>query len=71
LALHRESGDGRAVAYSLAILAKVVSVQGDFERAKELYGEGLALSRQLGGAYSISLGYVYLCSKATSRKPQR
>jgi len=43
----------------------VVSAQGDFERAKELYEEGLALSRELGGtemlgAHLISLGYVYL-----------
>jgi predicted ATPase len=65
LALHRESGDARDVAWSLAILAKVVVAQGDFERAKELYEEGLALSRELGGAeqlgaHLISLGYVYL-----------
>ncbi|HEX6711704.1 MAG TPA: tetratricopeptide repeat protein, partial [Rubrobacter sp.] len=65
LVLHRGSGDGRGVAWSLGILAKAIFAQGDFERAKELYEEGLALSRELGGAellgaHLISLGYVYL-----------
>jgi DNA-binding CsgD family transcriptional regulator len=41
------------------------SSQGDHERAKELYEEGLALSRELGGAETIgvqllSLGYEFL-----------
>jgi tetratricopeptide (TPR) repeat protein len=46
-------------------LANVSGDQGNYERAKELYEEGLALSRELGGArplgeYLISLGYEYL-----------
>ena len=65
LVLHRESGDSRAVAWSVNNLANAVSAQGDFERAKVLYEEGLALSRELGGgemlgAHLISLGYVYV-----------
>jgi non-specific serine/threonine protein kinase len=43
----------------------VSSKQGDHERAKELYEEGLSLSRELGGAETIgvqllSLGYEFL-----------
>jgi non-specific serine/threonine protein kinase len=39
--------------------------RGDYERAKELYEEGIALSRKMGGALPlgdllISAGYVYL-----------
>jgi len=65
LALHREAGDSRGVAWSLGNLANVSSDRGNFEQAKELYEEGLALSRELGGAellgaYLISLGYEFL-----------
>jgi tetratricopeptide (TPR) repeat protein len=53
------------VAWSLGDLANVLGDQGNYEQAKELYEEGLGLSRALGGArplgeYLISLGYEYL-----------
>ena len=65
MALHREARDIRGVAWSLGNLANVSSDRGNYEQAKELYEEGLALSRELGGAellgaYLISLGYEYL-----------
>lgn len=51
--------------WSLVSLANVADDRGDHERAKQLYEEGLALSRLLGGAhqlaaYSTDLGYTLL-----------
>ena len=65
LALHRAVKDTRGVALSLGDLANVAGDRGDHELAKELYEEGLALAKDLGGAellgaYLISLGYEYL-----------
>ena len=65
LALYREVGDRRGIAWSLGNLANVSSDRGDYERAVELYEEGLALCRELGGAqplgdYLSSLGYEFL-----------
>ena len=44
----------------LGSLANVSSSQEDHERAKELYEEGLALSRELGGAETISVQLLSL-----------
>jgi tetratricopeptide (TPR) repeat protein len=65
LAVHREAGDSRGIAWSLGSLANASADRGDHERANELYEEGLALSRELGAArplgdFLISLGYEYL-----------
>jgi predicted ATPase/class 3 adenylate cyclase len=65
LAVHREAGDSRGIAWSLGSLANAAADRGDHERANELYEEGLALSRELGAArplgdFLISLGYEYL-----------
>jgi non-specific serine/threonine protein kinase len=58
-------GDKRGIAWSLGNLANLSSDLGDYERAVELYEEGLALCRELGGAqplgdYLSSLGYEFL-----------
>jgi tetratricopeptide (TPR) repeat protein len=65
LELHRKAGDIRGVAWSLGNLANVSSDRGNYEQAKKLYEEGLALCRELDGAellgaYLINLGYEYL-----------
>ena len=65
LALHRAVKDTRGVALSLGDLANVAGDRGDHELAKELYEEGLALAKDLGGAellgaYLISLGEYLL-----------
>jgi predicted ATPase/class 3 adenylate cyclase/Tfp pilus assembly protein PilF len=65
LAVHREAGDRRGIAWSLGSLANASADRGDHERANELYEEGLVLSRELGAArplgdFLISLGYEYL-----------
>ena len=65
LALHRGAGGQAGHRVVSGRPGQRVGRPGDYERAKELYEEGLALSRELGGAellgaYLISLGYVFL-----------
>ena len=51
--LHREARNTRGVAWSVCSLAAVSSDRGDYERAKELYEEGIALAREMGGALPL------------------
>jgi non-specific serine/threonine protein kinase len=65
LALYQEARDKPGIVWSLGSLANVAGDRGDHELAKELYEEGLALAKDLGGAellgaYLISLGNEYL-----------
>ena len=65
LALHRKAGDIRGVAWSLATWLTCRATAATTSRRRDLYEEGLALSRELDGAellgaYLISLGYEYL-----------
>ncbi len=65
LALSREAGDRKGMAWTLTSLAWVASGQGDGERALELSAESLALSRELGGAEPLgsmllNSGYEFL-----------
>jgi predicted ATPase/class 3 adenylate cyclase len=54
LALARELGDRQEIARALALLADSIGFLGEFSRARLLFGEGLALYRELGNKRGIA-----------------
>jgi predicted ATPase/class 3 adenylate cyclase len=65
LALHRQMGDPRSVAYAANNLANTVLQLGDHARARTLYEEGLALTRDLGDRRGVVFGSINLAEVAT------
>ena len=66
LAIRRQLGDQRGVAFSLNNLANVSNEQADYDLARSLYEESLAIRRQLGDrrGIAISLGNLGLVARA-------
>ncbi len=60
LALHRQIGDQRSVAYAANNLANAALQLGDHERARSLYEEAVALTRELGDVRGTAFGSINL-----------
>jgi tetratricopeptide (TPR) repeat protein len=58
--LRRESGDRRGISLSLHNLGLVAEEQGEYERARALHAESLALRRELGAKWDIALSLANL-----------
>lgn len=65
LALHREIGDPRSVAYGANNLANTALQLGDHDRARALYEEAIALTRELGDIRGATFGAINLADVAT------
>jgi tetratricopeptide (TPR) repeat protein len=57
LALAREVGDKRGMAWALNNLGDLAEAQGDYAAAQELFAESLALAQEMGSAFDIQHSY--------------